>query len=151
MPTILPSQVSPSPLFFSDLWLWSMLLLPGGLKQTSLLCPQCFLVPIRHFCDWRLCALRWAARGGPASPSPRWPLAELTTQLRSAHPPNHAATSTTVTPPPLSPPRVLHQPHSSLAGLWSSFFVVVPFHCDSRPSVYLESRALPPAASWESC
>ena len=48
----------------------------------------------------------------------------------------------------LSPPEVLHQPHSSLAGLWLSFFRSILHLHDSRLSVSWESRALLAAAPW---
>ena len=131
--TILPSLVSPSPLFFCHLW--TMPPSPGGLTRTSPLSlavlPGCYSVFLPSDCA----PLRWAVRGGPASTSPRWPLAELATQLR---------TVPTMPPcPRLSPHAAVatrSSPRASLLPRWALVIIFLLY------SVSWESRALLAAA-----
>ena len=78
---------------------------------------------------------RWAVRGGPASTSPRWPLAELATQLR---------TVPTMPPcPRLSPHAAVatrSSPRASLLPRWALVIIFLLY------SVSWESRALLAAA-----
>ena len=78
---------------FSDLW--NMQLLPGGLKQASLLCAQCVLFPIRRFCDCRLCA---TSLGMPAVDLPLRHRTGLLFHPAAQHN-NHTAMSTRLFPP----------------------------------------------------
>ena len=135
---------------FSDLW--NMQLLPGGLKQASLLCAQCFLVPIRRFCDWRLCA---TSLGTPAVDLPLRHRTGLLFHPAAQHN-NHTAMSTR-----LFPPRRCRHPqfYSSLPsslGSDSTFFFAGSYTFTTagrRCTWNLELTLLPHHAAifWESC
>ena len=94
--------------------------------------PGCFGVFLPGDCA----PLHWVVRGGPASTSPRWPLAEPATQLR-----NLPSTLPTTVPPP--------EFYSSLPSSLGSDSTICSRHSTlsrQQASVYLESGALPAAA-----